>query len=59
MRRRADFKEAACYSSAVVQGAARQKMAYVKGAPGVTGTLGKTNSHFNLIQTGLGAAQPR
>ena len=46
-RRQADFKEAACYPSSVVQGAARQKMVCVRGVPGVTGTLGKTNSHFN------------
>ena len=58
-RRQADFKEAACYFSAVVQGAARQKIVCVTGMPGVTGTLGKTNSHFNPTQTGLGTAPPR
>ena len=59
-RRQADFKEAACYSSAVVQGAARRKkMVCVRGVPGVTGTLGKPNSHFNPAQTGLGTAPPR
>ena len=51
-RRQADFKEAACYPSAVVQGAARQKMVCVRGVPGVTGTLGKANSHFDPAQTG-------
>ena len=58
-RRQIDFKEAACYPSAVVQGAARQKMVCVRGVPGVTGTLGKANSYFNPIQTGLGTAPPR
>ena len=53
-RRPADFKEAACYPSAVVQGAARRKMVCVRGVPGVTGTLGKANSHFNPTQTGRG-----
>ena len=27
--------------------------------PGVTGTLGKANSHFDPTQTGLGTAPPR
>ena len=53
-RRQADFKETACYPSVVVQGAARQKMVSLRGVPGVTGTLGKANSHFNPNQTGLG-----
>ena len=53
-RRQADFKEAACYPSVVVQGAARQKMVCVRGVPGVTGTLGKANSHLNPTQTGRG-----
>ena len=35
-------------------GAARRKMVGVRGVPGVTGTLGKANSHFDPIQTGLG-----
>ena len=58
-RRQANFKEAACYPSAVVQGAARQKMVCVRGVHGVTGTLGKANSYFGPIQTGLGTAPPR
>ena len=58
-RRQADFKEAACYPSAVVQGAARRKMVCVRGVPGVTGTLGKANSHFDRTQTGLGTVPPR
>ena len=31
-----------------------EKMVCVRGVPGVTGTLGKANSHFNPIQTGRG-----
>ena len=31
-----------------------EKMVCVRGVPGVTGTLGKTNSHFDPIQTGRG-----
>ena len=46
-RRLADYKETACYPSAVVQGAARREMVCVRGVPGVTGFLGKANSHFN------------
>ena len=57
-RKQTNFKEAACYPSAVVQGAARQKIFCVRGVPGVTGTLGKSNSHFNPTQTGLGTAPP-
>ena len=40
-------------------GAARQKMICVRGVPGVTGTLGKANSHFDQTQTGLGTAPQR
>ena len=58
-KKQADFKEAACYPSAVVQRAARQKMVCVRGVPGATGTLRKTNCHFNSTQTGLGTAPPR
>ena len=53
-RRQANFKEAACYPSAVVQGAARQKNGLCVGVPEVTGTFGKANSHFNPTQTGPG-----
>ena len=53
-RRQADFIEAVCYPSAVVQGAARQKTVCVSGIPGVTGTLGKANSNFDPTQTGRG-----
>ena len=52
-RRQANFKEAACYPS-VIQGAAWQKMVCVRGMRGVTGTLGKANSHFDPTQTGRG-----
>ena len=53
-RRQANFKEAACYPSAVVQGAARRKNGLREGVPRVTGTLGKANSHFGPTQTGRG-----
>ena len=58
-RRQANFKEAACYPSAVVQGAARRKMVCVRAVPGVTGTLGKANSPFGPTQTGSGTSPPR
>ena len=58
-RRQADFEETACYPSAVVQGLHNEKMVCVRGVPGVTGTLGKANSHFDPTQTGLGTALPR
>ena len=45
-RREANFKEAACCPSAIVQGVHGEKMVCVKGVPGVTGTLGKANGHF-------------
>ena len=58
-RRQGDFKEAACYPSAVVQGTARRKNGLWEGNARVTGTFGKANSHFNSTQTGLGTASPR
>ena len=36
-----------------------EKMVCVRVVPGVTGTLGKTNSHFDPTQTGLGTTPPR
>ena len=36
-----------------------EKMICVGGVPGITGTLGKANSHLNPTQTGLGTAPPR
>ena len=47
-----DFKEAVCCPSAVVQGEAQRKNKW--GVPGVIGTLGKANSHFDSNQTGRG-----
>ena len=41
------------------RGAARRKMVCVRGVPGVTGTLGKANSHFEPSQTRSGTAPPR
>ena len=58
-RRHVDFKEAAYYPSAVIQGLHSEKMVCVRGVPGVTGILGKTNSHFNPTQIRLGTAPPR
>ena len=40
-RRQTNFKEAACYPTAVVQGAAWQQMVCVRGVPGVTGPSGR------------------
>ena len=42
-----DFREAACCPFAVVQGHHGEKMVCVRGMPGVTGTLGKANIHFD------------
>ena len=36
-----------------------EKMVCVRGVPGVIGTLGKANSHFNPTQTRLETAPPR
>ena len=36
-----------------------EKMVCVRRVPGVTGTLGKANSHFDPTQTGLGTTPPR
>ena len=36
-----------------------KKMLCVRGVPGVTETLGKTNSYFDPTQTGLATASPR
>ena len=58
-RRQTAFKEAACYPFLVVQGVHDEKMVCVRGMSGVTGILGKTNSHFNPTQTRLGTALPR
>ena len=56
-RKATDFREPVCSPSAVVQGTARRKNG-LRGVPRGTGTLGKTNSHFDPIQTGLGTAPP-
>ena len=36
-----------------------EKMVYARGVPGVTGTLGKANSHFDPTKTGSETAPPR
>ena len=53
-RRQTNFKKAACYPSAVVQGTARRKNGFSEGVPGVTGTLRKANRHFDPTQMGWG-----
>ena len=58
-RQETDFKEAACCHSTVVQGQYGEKMVCVGRVPGVTGTLGKANNHFDPTQTGLEKALPR
>ena len=52
-----DFEGAACCPSAVVQGGSIAKKQ--RGAPGVTGTFGKANNHFDPTQTGSGTTPPR
>ena len=62
-KRATNFKEAGCCPSAVVLGAARRKNGlcenHSQGSARVSGTLGRTNSHFGLTQTGLGTTPPR
>ena len=53
-RRQANFKEAACYPSAVVQGAAWPKNGLRERSARDNWALGKANSHFDPIQTGQG-----
>ena len=53
-RRQADFKEAVCYPSAVVQGAARRKNGLCERSAQGNWALGKTNSDFDPTQTGRG-----
>ena len=36
-----------------------EKMVFVRRVPGIAGTFGKDNSHFNTTKTGLRAALPR
>ena len=36
-----------------------KKMVCGSGVPGVTGTIGKANSHFDSTQMGLGTVSPR
>ena len=36
-----------------------KKMVCVRGVPGVPGTIGKANNHFNPTQMGLGTAPPQ
>ena len=45
-----DFKEAACCPLLSFKGQHGEKMVCMRGVPGVTGTLGKANSHFDPTQ---------
>ena len=51
-RQAIDFKEAGGCSSAIIQGAALQKMVCAWRVLGVTGFLEKANSYFHPSQTG-------
>ena len=53
-RRQANFKEAACYPSAVVQGAARRKNGLCEGSAQGNWDPRKGHSHFDPTQTGQG-----
>ena len=55
-RRQVDLKKLRATPSTVVQGLHRKKMVCVRGVPGVTGTLGRANSHFDQTQMGFGTA---
>ena len=57
-RQAADFTEAACCPSAVVQGAAWQKNALWEGSARGNWDPRKTNSYFDPTQTGSGTAPP-
>ena len=57
-RQATGFKEAVCCPFAVVQGVARRKNNLCERVPGVTGTLGKANSHFDPNQKGSETAPP-
>ena len=58
-RRQADFKRLRATLLRSFRGLHDEKMVWVRGFPGVTGILGKINSHFKPTQTGLGTAPPR
>ena len=49
--RQADFKEAACYPSAVVQRAARRKHGLCEESARGNWAIGRVNSHFDQTQT--------
>ena len=58
-RRQADLKRLRATFLRSFWGLHGKKMVCVRGVPGVTGTLVKTNSHFDPTQTRLGTAPPR
>ena len=53
-RQENNFTEAAGCPSTVIHGQHGKKMVCVEGVPGETGTIGKTNSHFDLTKRGWG-----
>ena len=53
-RRQANLKRLPATLLRSFRGLHVKKMVCVRRVPGVTGTLGKTNSHFDPIQTGRG-----
>ena len=54
-----DFRETECCPPAVFQREAWRKNDRMRGKPGVTGTLGKANSHFEASQMGSGTTPTR
>ena len=54
-KRQADFKEAVCYPSAVVQGAARRKNGFCEESARVTGTSGRPTSILIQPKWGCGS----
>ena len=50
----ADFREAACCTSVVLQRAARQKMVCIRGVPGVTNLPGKPTTTSSQPKWGRG-----
>ena len=49
-----DFEDIECCLSVAVQRALQKNNGRIKGVPRVTETLGKPNSHFEIIKRGLG-----
>ena len=58
-RRQTNFKEAACYPSAVVQGAARQRNALCEGSARGNWDIWEGQQSIRLNPNGSGTAPPR